>query len=65
MARRLTVSDIEQWIDNDEGLYRWFKRERGSKREFIRKNRAELEACISRVIDGSKPAHYLAYGDRR
>lgn len=48
---RLTISDIEQWIDNDEGLYRWWRGERGSKREFIK-----------RVLHGTKPAHYLAYG---
>lgn len=32
MNKRLTVSDIAQWIDNDEGLYRWWKTARQSKR---------------------------------
>lgn len=64
MARRdnLTVQDIGQWIDNDEGLYRWWKSSRQAKRAFIRDNRAELESCINRVRTGNKPAHYLAYG---
>lgn len=77
---KLTITDIEQWIDNDEGLYNWWKSSRTSvvsrytgnttgsqpmnKREFIRQNRTELEACINRVLTGSKPAHYLAYGPR-
>ena len=60
---KLTIADIEEWIDNDEGLYNWFRRSRQSKRSFIRENRAELEDCINNVIDGNKPAHYLAYGD--
>ena len=58
----MPMTDIAQWIDNDEGLYNWWKSSRQSKREFIRDNRAELEACINRVLNGSKPAHYLAYG---
>lgn len=58
----ITIKDIEQWIDNDEGLYRWFRSERTSKREFIRRNRAALEACIDAVLTGKKPAHFLAYG---
>ncbi len=59
---RLTIADIGQWIDNDEGLYSWWKSSRISKREFIRTNREELEVCIRRVINGTKPAHYLLYG---
>lgn len=62
MERKLTISDIEQWIDNDEGLYNWWRGSRQSKRAFIKENREELTACINRVLNGSKPAHYLAYG---
>jgi len=47
---RLTVSDIGQWIDNDEGLYSWWKSSRQNKRLFIRENRAELESCIRKVL---------------
>lgn len=61
---KLTAADIAQWIDNDEGLYSWWRSERPrlSKREFIRANRAELERCIRAVLDGTKRAHFLRYG---
>lgn len=49
--RKLTIANIEQWIDNDEGLYNWWKSSRQSKRAFIRDNRADLESCILRVLN--------------
>ena len=55
-------SERGQWIDNDEGLYDWWRSSHQSKRAFIRENRAEIDACIDRVLNGSKPAHYLKYG---
>lgn len=60
--QKITVRDIEQWIDNDEGLYRWQRRSGLSKRAFIKQNRAELEQAIRNVTEGRKPAHYLWYG---
>lgn len=60
----LNDTDRAQWIDNDEGLYNWWRSVRISKRKFIRLNRAEIDAVIRNVRDGSKPAHYLAYGPR-
>jgi len=51
-----------QWIDNDEGLYNWWRGSRQSKRDFIRANRADIDAAIDNVVGGHKPAHYLAYG---
>jgi hypothetical protein len=59
---KLTAKDIGQWIDNDEGLYVWWKRSKLNKTMFIRENREELERCIGRVLSGNKPAHYLRYG---
>lgn len=56
--------DRTQWIDNDEGLYRWWKSSRQTKRDFIRENRAEITAAIENVTTGRKPAHYLHYGSR-
>lgn len=53
-----------QWIDNDEGLYNWWRSSRQSKRDFIRDNRAEIDAAIENVTSNRKPAHYLAYGPR-
>ena len=60
-ASRLTVDDISQWIDNDEGLYNWHRSSRQPKRLFIRENRTELERAIRAVLDGTKPAHHLAH----
>lgn len=57
----MTNAEISQWIDNDEGLYNWWKSERQSKAAFIKANRAELTRCIENVTTGKKPAHYLAY----
>lgn len=59
---KLNDKDREQWIDNDEGLYCWWRSTKLSKREFIRQNRAEITAAIRNVTEGRKPAHYLKYG---
>jgi len=56
------AQDIGQWIDNDEGLYRWWRNSKLSKREFIRLNRSELVRIIQAVTTGEKRAHYLLYG---
>ena len=47
---KITIREIELWIDNDESLYLWWKRSKQSKRDFIKENREELEACINRVL---------------
>lgn len=57
----LTTRDIEQWIDNDEGLYTWWKDTGLAKRAFIARYRREIVAAIENVLEGRKPAHYLAY----
>lgn len=51
----------EQWIDNDEGLYNWWKSTRLSKAKFIKENRAEIDAAIERMTSGKERQHYLAY----
>jgi hypothetical protein len=48
---RINNHERELWINNDEGLYNWFKRERISMREFIKRNRAEIDAAIRGVVD--------------
>lgn len=50
-GENLTVSDIAQWIDNDEGLYNWWRRSRQSKTAFIRENRTELEGAIRGALN--------------
>ena len=51
---KLTLNDIEQWINNDEGLYNWWKESRQSIRLFMSDNRSDLEASIRRVLE-AKP----------
>jgi len=46
-------AEREMWVNNDEGLYRWWKREGGSLRDFIKNNREEIDALIERATDGS------------
>ncbi len=41
----------ELWVNNDESLYRWWKSERMSLRNFIRENRAELTRLIEAVLN--------------
>lgn len=43
-------TDRAQWIDNDEGLYDWWKSSRQSKRGFIRENRADITQAIDNVL---------------
>jgi hypothetical protein len=60
------MNDAErsQWIDNDEGLYLWWKQSRKSKKRFIKENRTEIDAAINPVVEGTKPAHHLTYPSR-
>lgn len=45
----------ENWVNNDEGLYRWRQSQgRKSMREFIRDNREEIDAAIDRVLNPSR-----------
>lgn len=72
-------TEREQWIDNDEGLYNWWKGSKNpitdstghiigyksmSKRAFIQENRAAIDEAIENMTSGKKPQHYLAYGPR-
>lgn len=55
-------TERSQWIDNDEGLYNWWKSSRMSKIKFIKENREEIDRVINNVRGNKKPAHYLTYG---
>lgn len=59
---RLNDTDRSQWIDNDEGLYCWWKSSRMTKRAFISTYRREITEAIENVRGNQKPAHYLRYG---
>jgi hypothetical protein len=43
-------TEREMWVNNDEGLYRWWKSSRQPMRLFIRENRNELDHAINRQI---------------
>jgi hypothetical protein len=47
----LNDREREMWVQNDEGLYNWWKQSRLSMRAFLRENRAELDAAILRVLN--------------
>lgn len=52
----------EDWVNNDEGLYNWWKSSRMSMTKFLKENRAEIDEVINNVRGNKKPAHYLKYG---
>jgi hypothetical protein len=39
------------WINNDEGLYNWFKSSRQSMTAFIKENKTELDQCIDNAMN--------------
>lgn len=62
----LNNRDREQWIDNDEGLYNWWRSSRQSKTAFIRENRAELDEAIQRELNREPaPKTWRDYGRYR
>lgn len=57
----MNQSELELWIDNDEGLYLWWKRSKQSKRNFIKENRQELKELLGgRMTGGYKYKTYSA-----
>ena len=64
MSRLPTINDNdrEDFVNNDEGLYRmWQQSGRGITR-WVRENRPMIDEVLRAVRDGEKPAHYLVYG---
>ena len=58
--------EYKRWIEiNDIKLYdwarQWMRQNKGGMRGFIQANRAEIDAAINSVLDGTKPAHHLKY----
>ena len=53
MVKRITINDNdrEQWVQNDEGLCRWWRGSGLSLRKFIRENREELTEFIMGVLN--------------
>jgi len=52
---KLNNDDRRQWIDNDEGLYNWYRSSRLSMTKFIKENKEELDAAINRVLNAPPP----------
>lgn len=61
-GNKLTLVDIEQWVDNDEGLYLWWKSTRLPKRQFVRVYREKLTVVIDNIMSGERRSHYFVYG---
>lgn len=51
MKKCLNDDERRLWVLNDEGLYNWWKSERGPIRLFICKHRAELDELILKQIN--------------
>lgn len=56
--RKFTLNDQDraQWIDNDEGLYNWWRASHKGKTAFIRENREEITKAILRALH-REPKH--------
>ena len=52
MAREFTINDSDraEWVNNDEGLYNWWKSTKKGITTFVRENRKELDEFIYRAI---------------
>jgi len=49
--KRFTVNDEDrkEWVNNDEGLYRWWRSERVALSRFVRENRDSIDEVIEKV----------------
>ena len=46
-------SERKNWVNNDEGLYLWWKSSRKSLAAFVRENRGEIDAAVSHALGHS------------
>jgi hypothetical protein len=63
----LPLDEIELWVNNDEGLYAWWKSTRLSMRKFISENRDDLRGAIREVLNrepSRNPGRTLQVGTR-
>jgi hypothetical protein len=47
----LSLTDLEEWVNNDEGLYSMWKSSRQSLRSFVKDNRAEITQAVEGVLN--------------
>jgi hypothetical protein len=59
-TKKFTINDTDRadWVENDEGLYGWFRRSRMSMRQFVRENRAGIDMRIHEVRGGKEEERY-------
>jgi hypothetical protein len=59
MARPLTINDQDrrQWVENDEGLYLWWKGSRMGLYRFVRENRDTLTKIIRDQLERGPDGH--------
>lgn len=50
-------SEREMWIQNDEGLYRWWKSTRLPMRKFIQEYKVEIDTAIDSVLNPKRTNH--------
>lgn len=50
-ARKLTLDDITDWVNNDEGLYNWWRSCKQPQRKFVRENRVEPTRLINQALN--------------
>lgn len=53
MMIRLNDEERTQWVENDEGLYSWWKSTGKGITTFVRENREELDKHIRTVLERS------------
>lgn len=51
-----------RWVNDDEGLYRLWMASGKPITKFVRDHGATIDAVVSKITSGEKPAHYLANG---
>jgi hypothetical protein len=55
--QRLTLADLEQWADNDEGIYNAWRASGLGRRAYVREHAEELRAAIGACLN-RPPAGY-------
>lgn len=54
MAKKFTINDKDraEFVENEEGMYRWYRSCRQPLRTFVRENRTDIDRVI---IEANKP----------
>lgn len=63
--RSETREEQRLWVQNDEGLYKWWKSSEQSLDDFISTNKVEIAKAIRRVVNAPPRSHFDLYGPRQ